>query len=243
MAYTNYATQQGRMAQQQASDPMKALHKVRQTAAAAITLPRGGLALLKVKIIGHATAPTALSILYNGIARAIFPCGPGAQKEFLLKHPVGINLPATWAIGAVVASKTGGTTTLTAPTAWELTFGPLAMADPNAQEMETFRGVVGLCAVADSGTAFGISYDEMGETMGGAVPIAALAYMTGGVAGANAQWAFPVIGSISPQIESAGGQNYLPEPEPLPQYPPALTVVVTPAVSGAATTAVVVVYY
>lgn len=243
MAFSNYATQQQRMAQQQQSDPMKALHKVRQTAAAAITLPRGGLALLKVKIVGHATAPTALSILYNGVARAIFPCAPGAQKEYLLKHPVGIQLPITWAVGVVVASATGGTTTLTAPTAWELTFGPVSMADPLAQDIDTFRGVVGLCAVANSGTAFTIAYDEMGGDMGGAVPVAALAYMTGGVAGANAQWALPAIGSIAPQVESMGGQTYLSEPEALPQYPPALTLAVTPTVVGAATTALLVVYY
>lgn len=242
MPYTNFATQEGRMARGASSAPQNALHKVRQTAAAAISLPRGGLALLKLKIVGHATAPTAISILYNGIARAIFPCPPGGQKEYLLAHPVGLNLPATWAIAAVVANKTGGTTTMTAPTAWEFTFGPAAMADPDAQPIDAFRGVVGLCAVADTGTAFAISYDEI-HGAEGVTPIAALAYQTGGVAGANNQWALPVVGSISPQIEGAGGQTYLPEPEPLPPYTPAITLSVTPTVVGAATTAVIVIYY
>lgn len=205
-------------------------HKVvvTQGAIVDVQLPRSSLVLSRIKLIGHATDPAALQLRYNGIANAQFPVPPAGQKIYDLSWRPGLRIPA----GSIaILGGAGGL-----PRA-ELTFLPAS----KAPDISTWRGIAFSAAVAATGTPVTVNYDEI-EGEGGVTPISAVAAQTAGVAGANAQWAFPAVGALQTQVESSI-QNYLNEPDDAPPLPGAFSLTLVPTIVGAATTTRCFVYY
>lgn len=202
-------------------------HTVRQTAAAAFTLPKAMIAA-RLVIKGHATEPTTLAIRYNGVARAMFHCEPGGWRTYDFNLPVGTSLPATW---LTVAG-------LSTPQAWNIIFDEVGYGP----DISTFRGILFEAAVAASGTPVTVNFDETDAT--GQRPLAALGSQTSGVAAANARWAFPAVGAIQNTVEVPDDAFPSMVPQQAPSdLGPATSLTMTPTIVGAATTTSLVVYY
>jgi len=202
-------------------------HTVRQTAAAAITVPASTLTLAHVTIKGHATEPSVLGFALDGINVAMLFCPADGWAEFDVSHAVGTALPATWC--TVISDDT--------PQAWTLTFDKSGYGPALA----SWQGIYFECEVANSGTPVVGTYPA-----GECVPVAIIGGQTTGVAAANARWAFPAQGDVQQIVEVPDGAVAGAEAMAYKQAPPlpkSTTLTLTPTVVGAATYANAVVYY
>lgn len=203
---------------------MTKFHVVRQTAAAAITLPQSGMYLVEIRARGHATEPGLLSILYDGTHKAQFPVAPLANEVWPVNHKVPLQLPATWAIvtlgvGALVS--------------WTFVFSDKPRAD--APPISFYNAETTSQVVANSGTATTVTFPESVS------PHSAVALQTL-VAGATASWAPPSDGGFNGVVDSVTNQ-VTPPPVPLPEYDPTQTMQFTPTLAGAGSTTQLTVRY
>lgn len=201
---------------------------VRQTAAAAISLPKP-LHLAQMVIKGHATEPTVLGILFDGVARSMFFCEADGWAEYLLDSDLVKELNATWL--TVVSDDT--------PQAWTLTFDEVGYGP----HIRNYRALFFECEVADSGTAVTQAFVGQGDRDGQFVPVACIGGQTTGVAAANARWAFNRVGDYQVTVEVGDNPASKMSYKQAPPLPPSANLTLTPTVSGAATYAVLVVYY
>lgn len=200
-------------------------HVVRQTATGAITLPRKGLHLAKIAIVGHATEPSAIKVTYAAGITAIFPCEADGFEEYYIDWDPGTG---------VIASGVIDYATDDSPQAWYLTFDDAGYG----ASIESYRGVTAECEVANTGTAVTVTFTQ------DAVPVAAWAGMTTGVAAAYSYWTFPVNSGrtvIVPGCDNPASKTGFSQLSPYPELQSSISV--TPVVSGAATYAILVVYY
>lgn len=207
--------------------PGQTPHTVRQTAAGAITVPASTPYLAHITIKGHATEPTVLGILYDGVNRALFGCQADSWAEFDVSWPVGTSIPATWL--TVISDDT--------PQAWTLTFDKAGYGP----SLEAFTGVFFEAEVADSGTPITVTYPG-----GESVPVAVWGGQTTGVAAANARIAFPAIGDVQQIVEfpdgaAAGGNAFV--IKQAAAIPKATSVQITPTIVGALTYLAGILYY
>lgn len=197
-------------------------HTVRQTAAAAVTLPTN-MYLAHITIKGHATEPTVLGVRYKGAERALFFCPADGWAEYDVTYG-----PIKTLDNAVVTVVSDDT-----PQAWVLTFDDSGYGP----SIETYRGIFFECEVADSGTPVTVDF------VTDAVPLAITGGQTTGVASANARWAFQSNGDRQVTVEVGDNPASFPVIKQAPPLPKSGSLTLTPTVSGAATYAVAVVYY
>lgn len=202
--------------------PGKNPHTVRQTAAAAITLPTN-MYLAHLTIKGHATEPTVLGIRYKGTTRALFFCPADGWAEYDLSW--GPLKTLDNAVITVVGDDT--------PQAWTLTFDDMGYGP----DISTYRAIFFEVEVADSGTAVTVDFVE------DAIPLAIIGGQTTGVAAANCRWAFQSIGDRTVTVEVGDNPASFPAIKQAPPIGKSGSLTLTPTIVGAGTYGVAVVYY
>lgn len=169
--------------------PSGAVFTARLTAAAAVNLPASGYHLVKIKLIGGAT-PGALSILFNGTAKAIFPQpSDGTRGHAVYEIEWG---PVPQTLQAALFTFTGGLSVA------ELVFEKT----PRFPEMpiSKYRGI--LFARTDAGAVnagITVSYDE-----GPAKPRSIVGFISASAGRAQP----PSVGGVQGQYEALVSAEY-----------------------------------
>jgi len=202
-------------------------HTVRQTAAAVITVPATVPNFAHLTIKGHATEPTVLGILYDGVNYAMFPCQADGWAEYDVSWPVGTTIPISWL--TVISDDT--------PQAWTLTFDQTGYGP----SLDAYTGAYAECEVANSGTPVVVTYPG-----GQSIPVAVWGGQTTGVPASTARVAFPTVGDLAQIVEFPDGAVAGAEAfavKQAPSLPASTTLTITPTVTGAATYLAMVIYY
>lgn len=202
--------------------PGKNPHVVRQTSAAAISLP-DTMALARVVIEGHATEPTILGVRYAGQYTAMFYCEPAGRAVYDI----------TWADLKTLGADVVTVISDDSPVSWTLTFDD----EGYGPDISEYRGVQFEAEVADSGTAVSVSLPVVAQ------PKAFIAGQTL-VAASTAFWTFQSIGSRTVVYNCPGtGSNARAVLIQCPPIPAADTVTITPTLTGAASATRGVLYF
>lgn len=198
--------------------PLRHAHGVEFAGAsiATITLPKKGLYLNSIDLVGGAAAGGAFTLIYDGQSVAHFP----VSKSGFVTHPVN------WQVtGNVIASSLQGTDA-TAPLRVCLRFSEVPL--PGAPPIEAYRAIF-FTATAGGATASQTAFTSVSYDGGEGIPIAVLAQVTTG----NAQFFFPSFGGFQAQHEACLETNTELSPiAPAPVLPPANALV--PLFTGSA---------